>query len=178
MARNVEIKTRIDDIDAARAAALAAGARPYAIEEQTDRYFVLDGGRRVKLRSFGGGRAELIEYDRPEIDGVRTSEYTVTPVRDDTAGACLVPKGKPLVIVRKRREILMWDNVRIHLDQVDGLGSFLELEAVVDAAHDETRCSEQVASLMRALAIDPSTLLRTSYSELLQGSADQPKSSI
>ena len=176
MARNVEIKTRINDIEAARAAALAAGARPHAIEEQTDRYYVLDGGRRVKLRTFGGGRAELIEYDRPEVDGVRTSEYTVTPVRDDAAGVCLIPKGKPLVVVRKRREILLWDNVRIHLDQVEGLGSFLELEAVVDTAHDEGRCGEQVAFLMRALGLDESSLLRASYSELLQGLGDQPKS--
>jgi predicted adenylyl cyclase CyaB len=168
MARNVEIKSRIEDIDVVRSAALAAGARPHAVEEQTDRYYVLDGGRRVKLRTFGGGRAELIEYDRPEVGGVRTSEYTVTPVRDDEAGACLVPKGKPLVVVRKRREILLWDNVRIHLDRVEGLGSFLELEAVVDQRHDEARCGEQVAFLMRALGVDEAALLRLSYSDLLQ----------
>jgi predicted adenylyl cyclase CyaB len=168
MARNVEIKARLGDIDRARAAAVAAGARPHAVEEQTDRYYVLDGGRRVKLRTCGGGRAELIEYDRPEIGGVRTSDYTVTPVRDREAGACLVPKGEPLVVVRKRREILLRDNVRIHLDRVEGLGTFLELEAVVDGAHDEARCRDQVAFLLRALQVDEAALLRASYSELLR----------
>jgi predicted adenylyl cyclase CyaB len=168
MARNIEIKARLADIDRARAAALAAGARPHAVEEQTDRYYVLDGGRRVKLRTFGSGRAELIEYDRPEVGGVRASDYTVTPVRDAEAGVCLVPKEKPLVVVRKRREILLWDNVRIHLDRVEDLGTFIELEAVVGAEHDDARCREQVAVLMRALCLEEADLLRTSYSELLQ----------
>jgi adenylate cyclase, class 2 len=168
VARNVEIKARIERIDHARALAVALGARAHAVEEQTDRYYVIDGGRRVKLRTFGGGRAELIEYDRPEVAGVRASDYTVTPLRDPEAGACLVPKGKPLVVVRKRREILLWDNVRIHLDRVDDLGTFLELEAVVDAAHDEARCRAQVAFLIGALEVDEAALLRASYSELRQ----------
>ena len=84
---------------------------------------------------------------------MRASEYTVTPVRDEAAGLCLVPKGKPLVVVRKRREVLLWDNVRIHLDAVDDLGTFVELEAVVDELHDEATCHGQVATLMHGSAL-------------------------
>jgi predicted adenylyl cyclase CyaB len=78
-----------------------------------------------------------------------------------------VPKSAPLVVVCKRREVLLWDNVRIHLDQVDGLGTFLELEAVVDALHDETACRAQIDRLMDALRLSESDLIRASYAELL-----------
>ncbi|MGH7787726.1 MAG: class IV adenylate cyclase [Candidatus Binatia bacterium] len=168
MARNIEIKARVVDLAAARSAALAAGARPHAVEHQLDRYYALDGDRRLKLRTIDGAGAALIDYRRPEAEGVRASDYTITPVRDAAAGVCLVPKGRPLVEVRKRREILLWDNVRIHLDAVDGLGTFLELEAVVDAAHDDARCQAQVATLMAALAIADADLIRASYAELLR----------
>jgi predicted adenylyl cyclase CyaB len=165
--RNVEIKTRVADLAVVRALALRAGARPHAIEEQTDRYYTVDGAHRVKLRTIASGRAELVDYRRCEATGVRASEYTVTPVRDEAAGLCLVPKGKPLVVVRKRREVLLWDNVRIHLDAVDELGTFVELEAVVDDRHDEAECHRQVATLMPALGLDEAELIRASYAELL-----------
>ena len=147
----------------------ALGARHHATHEQVDRYFEIEGGRRVKLRTFGGGRAEMIRYDRPETGAVRTSEYTVTPVRDDEAGACLVPKGVPLVVVRKRREVYLLDNVRIHLDQVEDLGTFLELEAVVDAVHDEAVCRRQVDDILRALRIDEGECIRASYADMARG---------
>ena len=167
MPRNVEIKARVADLPAVRAAALAVGARPVWVREQTDRYYRLDGSRRLKLRSWPGG-AELIRYERAEDHGVRPSDYEITPVRDEAAGVCLVPKGEPLVVVRKRRELLLVDNVRIHLDEVDGLGTFLELEAVLDQAHDEADAYAAVDRIMRALGIVPVDLVRASYAELLR----------
>lgn len=167
MARNIEIKARCGDLAAARAVVLGLGAQPYAVEVQTDRYYTVDGAHRVKLRSIAGGRAELVEYRRSEASGVRASDYTVTPVRDEAAGLCLVPKGRPRVVVRKTREILLWDNVRVHLDTVDGLGSFLELEAVLDVAHDEAACRAQVATVLAALRLSEADLIRASYAELM-----------
>ena len=164
MARNIEIKARVADLAAARTIVAALGARPHVVEEQTDRYYALDGGRRLKLRSVAGAGAELIDYARPESDGVRASDYTRTPVRD--GGGCAVPEGAPLVVVRKRREVLLLDNVRVHLDTVDGLGTFLELEAVVDAVHDDAVCRAQVARLMAALGLGEAELIRASYAEL------------
>lgn len=171
MPRNIEMKARVGDLDAIRAAVIALGARPWTIEEQTDRYYELDGARRVKLRSIAGGRAEMIHYRRPESSGVRASDYEVTPVRDGDGGACLVPKTPPLVVVRKRREVLLLDNVRVHLDTVDGLGTFLELEAVLDEAHDEARCHAQVAEILRHLGVGDGELIRASYSDLLRPGA-------
>ena len=74
-------------------------------------------------------------------------------MRDAAAGACLVPQDEPVAVVRKRREVLLLENVRIHLDEVDRLGTFLELEAVVDAAHDDAACRRQVAALLDALGL-------------------------
>ena len=168
MARNVETKARIADLDAARRTAEGAGARFVWADTQVDRYYQIDGGRRVKLRTCDRAPAELIEYSRPEQHGVRTSEYTVSPVRDAEAERCLVPKGPPLVVVRKRRELWLVDNVRIHLDQVDGLGTFLELEAVVDAAHDEPTCRAQAERLLATFGLGEGDCLRASYSDLLR----------
>jgi adenylate cyclase class IV len=166
MPRNIEIKVRVADLGAACDAVRGLGALPHVIEEQTDRYYALDGGRRLKLRSIAGGRAELIDYARPEASGVRASDYTVTPLRD-ADGACAVARGESLVVVRKRREVLLLDNVRIHLDVVDGLGTFLELEAVIDAAHDDAVCRARVASIMAALGLREADCIRASYAELL-----------
>jgi predicted adenylyl cyclase CyaB len=168
MPSNVEVKLRLADLGATRRRVTAIGARYAATEEQVDRYYELDGSRRVKMRTFGK-TAQLIEYDRPENDGVRTSRYRITPVRDADAGVCLVPKGDPLVVVRKRREIHLLDNVRIHLDEVDGLGAFLELEAVVDGDHDESRCRTQVDAILSALDLGDVEPIAASYSDLLRG---------
>ncbi|HXJ35399.1 MAG TPA: class IV adenylate cyclase [Candidatus Eisenbacteria bacterium] len=167
MPRNVEIKARLADLAAARAIADRVGARFTWADDQVDRYFELDGGRRVKLRTTGRG-AELIRYDRREDAGVRVSAYEVSPVRDAEGEACLVPTTRPLVTVRKRRELWLLDNVRIHLDTVDGLGTFLELEAVVDATHDEARCRAAVDRLLDAFGLSEAACLRASYGDLLR----------
>ena len=163
MPRNIEIKARLNDLAAARGVARGLGAVPFAVEEQVDSYYQLAGGRRLKVRRINGGRRELIDYQRPEATGVRASDYTITPVESDAA----LPAGTPLVVVRKRREVLLIDNVRVHLDQVDGLGTFLELEAVVDAAHDDAACRAQVDRVMDALGLRDADLIRASYAELL-----------
>jgi adenylate cyclase class IV len=166
MPRNIEVKVPLADPVAVRAAAIAAGARSASVETQTDRYYELDGGRRLKLRARAGGSAELIRYDRSETAGIRASDYEVTPVRE--GGACVVPAGTPVAVVRKRREVLLLDNVRIHLDAVDGLGSFLELEAVVDARHDDAACRAQVDALLARLGLANVVPIQASYGELIR----------
>jgi predicted adenylyl cyclase CyaB len=166
VARNVEVKRRVDDLAALRPRVIALGARSVWRREQIDRYYELDGVRRLKLRTWPGG-AELIRYDRPETRGVRPSDYEITRVRDGEAGACLVPKGSPLVTVRKRRELLLLDNVRFHLDDVDDLGTFLEIEAVLDDDHDQATCEASVRGIMEALGLQERDLVRASYGEML-----------
>jgi predicted adenylyl cyclase CyaB len=169
MARNLEFKVRVPDLDTVRRRLRPIGARHVVTEEQIDRYYEVDGGRRLKLRTRAGGRAELIRYDRPETSDVRTSDYEVTAVRDTEAKACLVPKGTPRVVVRKLREVHVVHNVRIHLDRVEGLGDFLELEAVVEGIHDEAACRLQIEEITRALGLRLEDCLRASYADLAIG---------
>lgn len=167
MPQNVEVKVRVSDLATVRARLPALGARHSHDEEQVDRYFLLDGARRMKLRVRRPGGAELIEYDRSEATGVRTSTYEIRPVRDQAAGLCQVPHGEPIAVVRKRRELWMLENVRIHLDTVEMLGTFLELEAVVSLRHDEAACRRQVDEILSHLGIAGASAVRASYGELV-----------
>ena len=168
MARNVEIKARVGDLSSLREQALALGARPAGVLAQVDRYFELDGGRRVKLREIDGTTFELIRYDRPESQGVRTSDYTVERLAAGDRELAAWRARHATCVVAKTRELLLLDNVRVHLDRVERLGTFLELEAVVDEAHDERSCREQVDRLLDAFGIERRALLRASYSDLLR----------
>jgi len=166
--RNVELKARLADLQAARAVVHRLGARHVGTEGQVDRYYELGEERRVKLRTSPGAEAALIMYERSETDPVRISDYRVTPVRDGGGGLCLVPRTPPLVVVRKRREVHVLDNVRIHLDDVECLGTFVELEAGVDATHDEHACRDRVLELARAFGVSEADGIRASYGSLLR----------
>lgn len=167
-AANVEVKLRCADLAAARAAALRAGARPVADEEQVDTYFVTRTGR-LKLREIRGARAELIPYLRPDLAGARRSDYRVIPVPDAEGTRRLLTSLLGVQrVVRKRREVLIWRNVRIHLDRVDGLGSFLELEAVFDgSATAEAEQRDAVRWLQAELGLAAEPCIAGSYETLL-----------
>lgn len=169
MRRNVEIKARLADLDGARRAVLALGARSEGLREQTDRYFQVssEGGERLKLRTVPGREAELVRYRRPESEAVRSSDYEITIVRDDAELERVIAGRQPIITVRKLREVLLLDNVRIHLDQVEHLGSFVEFEALVDDQHDDQLCHGQVRQLMAALGLHETDLLQASYSDML-----------
>lgn len=164
---NLELKARHSDLAAARAAAVALGANPGEVEEQADTYFHVKHGR-LKLREIAGQAAVLIAYDRPNERTARLSAYHLIPITDPAAlkaglTATLGIRGE----VRKRREILLWHNVRIHLDAVAGLGTFIEFEAVLSPADDEVTAGARLAQLGAALGVQPADHLAPSYADLL-----------
>lgn len=136
---------------------------------QIDTYFPVPCGR-LKLReieSAGQLSAELIQYDRPDIAGARTSIYQrvdVTPALKPVLTAAL---GE-LVTVRKRRTVAIWQSTRIHLDGVEGLGQFIELETVLDDAkgHAE-RGQAEYDDVVKWLGLAGSEPIPGSYSDLL-----------
>src|SRR5262249_9643614 len=110
----------------------------------------------------------LISYNRPDQPGVRSSSYRLVPVPNPAAleaalSAALGLRGR----VRKRRAIYFWHNVRIHLDEVTGLGTFIEFEAVLSESEDEAASQAHLAELCRALAVDPADSLAPSYADLM-----------
>src|SRR5204862_259632 len=134
---------------------------------QIDTYFHVPHGR-LKLREIEGKGAELIWYDRPNAVAFRGSDYYLIPTADPQAmrqalGAALGVRGE----VRKKRTLLIWHNVRIHLDHVENLGSFIEFEAVISDDADEAVSHDRLATLSVALGIVPADRVAVSYSDLL-----------
>ncbi|HET7035514.1 MAG TPA: class IV adenylate cyclase [Thermomicrobiaceae bacterium] len=143
--RNLELKVPLPALSAARERARMLGAEPAGVQEQTDAYFDVPHGR-LKLRRIAGQReATLIAYRRPDEAASRYSDYLLAPAAEpDALGEVLVRALGVLVVVRKRRELWRFGATRIHLDEVEGLGSFVELETVlggqpVEAAEAEHR---------------------------------------
>jgi homotetrameric cytidine deaminase len=165
--RNVELKARDPDPARTLALALEAGAEDLGEIAQRDTYF--SGAReRLKLREQEPGESELIAYGRPNETQARVSEYRRVPVSD--AGAlreALDASLGTVVVVDKRRRLLLWEGVRIHLDEVDGLGSFLELEAVAPEGSDLSAERDKVERLRGELGVDDGNLVATGYSDLL-----------
>jgi homotetrameric cytidine deaminase len=158
--RNLEIKARDADPRRTLEAALALDAEDAGELTQRDTYF--GGARgRLKLREQTPGEPELIQYRRPDEQGPRASEFRVVPVAAaDSLKQALDAALGTLVVVDKRRRLLLWEGVRIHLDDVEGLGAFVELEAPEDGDQEA-----KVERLREALAIgDP---IPGSYSDLL-----------
>ena len=173
--RNVELKALDPDPARTLAVALALGAEDRGVIVQRDTYFRVAQGR-LKLREEQPGEAHLIAYERPDAAEVRVSSYRVVPVPDPGGlRAALAATLGVDVVVAKRRRLLLWETVRIHLDEVEGLGSLMELEAVAGAGSDLTREQAQVARLRAELGIDDARLREGSYADALraaQGAAD------
>jgi homotetrameric cytidine deaminase len=163
--RNVEIKARDADPAATLERALALGASDEGVLTQRDTYFAGAHGR-LKLREEGDG-AYLIAYERPDAAQARTSAYRLAAVGDDPAAVreALDAALGTRVVVDKRRHLLLYENVRIHLDEVEGLGSFVELEGVAAPDSDLTREHELVARLREELGLGEP--VPGSYSDLL-----------
>jgi homotetrameric cytidine deaminase len=169
--RNVEVKARDADPAATLERALALGAADEGILRQRDTYFVVPRGR-LKLREQEPGVAQLISYERPDEPAARTSDYHLIDVAspDDVRSALDRALGI-LAVVEKRRRLLLWEGVRIHLDDVDGLGAFVELEAVAAPGSDLSAEREKVARLTSELELgDP---IAGSYADLLAAMADE-----
>jgi homotetrameric cytidine deaminase len=167
--RNVELKAHDPDPARTLERALAAGARDEGLLRQRDTYFHVAAGR-LKLREEDPGGATLIAYQRPDEAAERVSSYRLVQVPDAAAlrSALAAAIGIDVVVV-KRRHLLMWETVRIHLDEVRGLGSFLELEAVAEPAGDLAREHGQVARLRELLEIRDESLREGSYADALRG---------
>jgi adenylate cyclase class IV len=169
--RNIELKARCRDQAAARAAAESLGARSAGILNQIDTYYRVDRGR-LKMREINGESAELIWYHRPTHPEARPSDYCVAPMNIETIAATKAALAGALTVrgvVTKRRELWLWHNVRIHLDTVEQLGTFIEYEAVIGngPGEDEATARERLDQLSQAMHIGSKDQIAESYSDLL-----------
>src|SRR3954452_17159597 len=128
--RNVELKARDPDPERSLERCVALGAEDRGELRQRDTYFAARRGR-LKLREQEPGAAELIAYERADAAEARESRYRIAPGREPPAlREALDAALGTVVVVDKRRRLLLWEGVGIHLDRVEGLGAFVELEGV------------------------------------------------
>ena len=171
MARNVEIKARCEDLDEVeRRAALLAQTGPRYIKQE-DIFFNVPQGR-LKLRKFDAAHGELIYYERPDTLEPKESFYLRTATAEpdaltDALQAALGLRG----IVHKQRTLYLIGQTRLHLDRVEGLGSFLELEVVLVPEQTVEQGVQVAQALIQALGIHPQDLLEGAYIDLLEKKA-------
>jgi homotetrameric cytidine deaminase len=169
MARtNLELKASDPDPPATAARCRALGAEDRGVLVQHDTYFAAARGR-LKLREHQGGGAELIAYQRSDATEAGQSGYVLAPAGDPEAlREALDAALGTVVVVAKRRRLFLWEHVRIHLDEVEGLGSFVELEALIGpGVNTPQQAAEKVTRLRDELAIDDGALIAVGYSDLL-----------
>jgi adenylate cyclase class IV len=165
--RNLEIKAVDRDPLATLQAALALGAEDRGRLHQRDTYFHAVQGR-LKLREAPPEPAELIAYARAELAGPKVSLYRVVQVADHLALIDALSDSLGVrVVVEKARRLLLWRNVRIHLDRVEGLGDFVELEAVAASPGGLEVERDRVEQLREALGIADEHLVAHGYADLL-----------
>ena len=167
MARNVEIKARIASVEALlpRARALADGEAQMIAQD--DVFFHVPSGR-LKLREFGDGSAELIHYHRPDTSAPKLSYYQRVALPDAAPLRVVLERALgTLGRVRKRRWLLIAGQTRIHLDRVEGLGDFMELEVVLRDGQAEADGMAIAEGLMRDLGLAQAERVASAYMDLL-----------
>jgi adenylate cyclase class IV len=167
MARNIEIKASVRDLELLERKVVALGCEGPKIIDQEDTFFPCRHGR-LKLRTFSERSGELIFYERADRSGPKASFYLRTPTSDP---GCLCESLRRAYgiagVVKKRRRLYLKGRTRIHLDQVSHLGDFLELEVVLEDGESDAAGTEEAEHLISALGIERADFIEGAYIDLL-----------
>jgi adenylate cyclase class IV len=178
MPTNVEMKTWI--VDGEKVAALVAtrsDTPPRRIRPR-DTFFGCSTGR-LKPRELEAGEGELIDYDRADFIEAKQSHYEITSVaHTKTLKSLLRQALGQTVVVEKKRVLDLVGQTCVHLDSVNGLGTFLELEVVLQPNQSSAEGHDIARELMRQLEIQESDLLATAYSDMLAELATSPATTL
>jgi adenylate cyclase, class 2 len=165
MPQNLELKARISSVSGAVHSTHRLHAQAKGLLQQRDIYYKVPRGR-LKLRIINDRSSELIFYRRPNKKGSRYSDYFILPVVDATLAntLCTAAFGQKVVVEKKRR-LFLYKNSRIHLDEVHGLGAFIEFEVLVK--HGKQQAQKLLDALSSEFAIKPAAVIGISYSDML-----------
>ncbi|KAK9400393.1 adenylate cyclase CyaB-like [Crotalus adamanteus] len=167
MPANVEIKARVQDLAQLITRAEQLSGSPGSLLLQTDTFFPVPHGR-LKVRDFRDGRGQLVFYDRPNSTGPKLSRFTVSPTHDPggLVEALSLALGKQGV-VKKERHLYRVGQTRVHVDRVEGLGDFVELEVVLEEQQSPQEGKDVAWQLMGQLGIEEKELVSGTYMDLL-----------
>jgi predicted adenylyl cyclase CyaB len=125
---------------------------------------------RLKLRILDAGHGELIEYTRADEAGPRPSEYRIARTADpDTLLGILSRTLGTAGTVEKARDLYLVGQTRVHIDRVEGLGDFLELEVVMRSGQSDGEARAVAESILREFGLAESELVPRAYIDLLAG---------
>jgi len=165
--RNVEIKARAGDFAAQREKAGELSGAPPELLSQEDTFFRTKRGR-LKLRHLSENEGELIYYERPDAQGPTESRYMIIPTREPVVLRDALSKALGISgVVRKRREVYHVAGTRVHMDTVEGLGEFIELEALLTTDESHEAGHARVREISEALGICDEDLIDRAYVDLL-----------
>ena len=166
---NIEIKARCGKPSKIRKLLRSLGADFKGKDHQIDTYFKVPNGR-LKLRE-GNIENCLIYYQRKNKRGPKQSDVILFKTSSDTSLKEILSKSLGiLAVVDKQREIYFMDNVKFHIDNVKGLGSFVEIEAIDrDGSIGKSKLLAQCGYYMNLFNIERKDLVSISYSDLLLG---------
>ena len=171
MNSNIEIKARARDFSRQKGLAGELTDRAEELICQEDTFFnVLKG--RLKLRMFSPSQGELIYYERDNINGPKQSNYSISKTDDpiklkNMLSCALGVQG----VVRKKRYLFIVGQTRIHLDDVEGLGYFIELEVVMQPNQTANECLQIANQIMEKMQIREDDLIDVAYIDLLTGNS-------
>ena len=168
MPTNIEIKARVRDFPELKRRAEAISDLPLEVIPQEDTFFVTSKGR-LKLRVLAPDRAQLVYYERPDQDGPKRSDYFIFNASDpENLKTALKLALGIRGVVRKTRYLYMVGQTRVHLDDVEGLGQFMELEVVLRDGQSDAEGQAIANDLMKKLGIGPTDLIEGAYMDLLE----------
>jgi len=170
MPSNIEIKAHIRAFAEIRRRAEQLSDTPVEVISQVDTFFNTPQGR-LKLRVLSEDKGQLIYYIRPDQDGPKRSDYHLSP----TSGPENLKRALELAygirgVVKKTRYLYLVGQTRVHLDDVEGLAQFMELEVVLREGQSDAEGQAIAEGLMAALGVKRSDLLEGAYMDLLEAS--------
>jgi predicted adenylyl cyclase CyaB len=168
--RNIELKYRCEDLVAVRKSAEKLKARDLGHLLQTDTFFEAPHAR-LKLRNFGDGRAELIGYRRSDRPEARASDYFILPIENPAEFEAILEYALGISgVVKKSRHLFLVRHTRLHLDEVENLGSFVELETVI-SDQSEADAHAELHQVAAELGLRPENAVAQPYVDLLRRAA-------
>jgi len=168
MPSNIEIKARVRDFDDIRRRAEELSDNPVKVIPQEDTFFNTPQGR-LKLRVLSRNEGQLIYYTRPDQEGPKRSDYHISLTSDpENLKRVLELAYGNRGVVRKTRYLYLVGQTRVHLDDVERLGQFMELEVVMGEAQSDAEGQVIAEDLMKALGVEKSDLLEGAYMDLLE----------
>jgi len=168
MPANIEIKARVRDFASLQKAATRLSDVPCQVIAQVDTFFVCPQGR-LKIRDLRPDHGQLVYYRRQDIAGPKHSDYRIFET-DNPAGLKSILEEAYGVrgVITKTRYLYMVGQTRIHLDDVQGLGKFMELEVVLQPGQTDFEGPAIAQNLIHELRIEDTDLIEAAYMDLIE----------